>query len=145
MNRPQTLGELETFLGLFPFYAEYLERIYIVLAPLFELKKKSALRIDGQLGWNDEHEAAFLKAKELISAVPCILIPDPSKRFRLEIDACTEGGSGLGAVLKQQDNKGEWRPCAYWSHALTPEEKNSSSATMAEARAMHDAIQHFSQ
>ena len=109
------------------------------------MKKKSALRIDGQLVWKDEHEAVFLKAKELLSSVPFLLIPVPSKRFRLEVDACTKGGRGLGAVLKQQDGKGEWRPCAYWSHALTAEERNSYSATMAEAQAMHDAIQHFSQ
>jgi RNase H-like domain found in reverse transcriptase/Reverse transcriptase (RNA-dependent DNA polymerase) len=135
MAQPKTIEQLESFLGMFPYNQEYLKGIYITLRPLYDLKSK---RSTGQ--WSEEHTEAFRQAKLILSNIPILLNPDTTKKFYIEVDACTRGGRGMGAVLKQKDDNGLLRPVAYWSHALTDRERESYSASMAEARALHDSI-----
>ena len=135
MAQPQTIEQLESFLGMFPYNQEYLKGIYVTLRPLYDLKSK---RSTGQ--WSEEHTEAFRQAKLILSNIPILLNPDTTKKFYIEVDACTRGGRGMGAVLKQKDDSGALRPVAYWSHALTDRERESYSASMAEARALHDSI-----
>lgn len=47
-------------------------------------------------------------------------LPDPSKQFQIETDA---SGWASGAVLKQQDENGEWHPCGYISQMFNPTER----------------------
>lgn len=50
--------------------------------------------------------------------------PDPQRWFVLEVDA---SDAGAGAVLSQQDGpEDKLRPCAYFSHRLSPDEMNYS-------------------
>jgi hypothetical protein len=114
---------------------KYLKGIYVTLKPLYDLKSKRYTK-----EWTDVHTQAFDEAKKTLSGIPILLNPDTTKEFYIEVDACTRGGRGLGAVLKQRDDEGVLRPVAYWSHALTDQERQSYSASMAEARALHDSI-----
>ncbi len=51
-------------------------------------------------------------------------------------------GRGIGAILQQQDEEGTWRPCAYWSRALTKAERRYS-ATELECSGLHNTILHW--
>lgn len=74
--------------------------------PLHDLLKK------GSFNWIEEHTAAFDKLKKLMTTCPVLALPDFSKPFVLEADAC---GTGLGVVLMQES-----RPLAFYSKSLGP-------------------------
>lgn len=57
-----------------------------------------------------ESEETFNLLKEALSKPPVLALPDFSKDFVIECDAC---GVGIGAILMQQG-----RPIAYFSQAL---------------------------
>ena len=54
-------------------------------------------------------------------AVPVLHIPDCSQPFHLSTDASL---FTVGAILEQQDENSDWRPCAYFSHGLNAAEPN---------------------
>ncbi len=60
--------------------------------------------------WTMESEETFNLLKEALSKPPVLALPDFSKDFVIECDAC---GVGIGAILMQQG-----RPIAYFSQAL---------------------------
>lgn len=64
----------------------------------------------GAFCWNPEAEEAFCKLKQLLSQTPILALPDFSKPFILETDACM---TGVEEVLMQ-----EGRPIAFLSKAL---------------------------
>ena len=86
------------------------------------------------------HGEALRKLKRILARQPVLRGIDPSKPFRIHVDACRTG-RGIGAVLLQQDSEGRWHPTAYWSLKLTETERNYS-ATDLECRAMHDEMLH---
>ena len=140
MAEPRNMVELDSFLGMFPYNQEYLPNIYNVLKPLYSFKGK-----DSNFDWTGEHTKAFREAKLILSNVDLIGIPDTLKKFYIFVDACTTNGRGMGAVLKQRNDKNQLQPVAYWSKAFTDAERKCYSPTQAEARALHDSIMHWSQ
>ena len=69
--------------------------------------------------WTSATEEAFLWLKQAMVEAPVLAIPDFTKPFVLEIDACDYG---LGVVLMQ-----EGHPIAYLSKPLCP--KNQALST----------------
>jgi hypothetical protein len=62
--------------------------------------------------WGTQQATTFEQLKHVMSAPPLLSLPNFSKPFVLETDACN---SGLGAVLMQ-----EGKPLAFYSQCLGP-------------------------
>ena len=80
--------------------------------------------------WTTEHSESFNKLKEALTSAPILAYPDYSKPFILETDASLKG---LGAVLTQEDDKGNFCIISYASHTLKPYKcsmRNYSSAQL---------------
>lgn len=80
---------------------------------MFNLLKKGTPFV-----WTDTTEQAFRTLKLQLISAPVLALPDFSKPFVVETDACD---SGVGAILQQ-----EGHPIAYMSKALSPRHRGLS-------------------
>ncbi|KAL0163661.1 hypothetical protein M9458_039414, partial [Cirrhinus mrigala] len=116
--RPQTLKELQRFLGFANFYRRFIYSFSQVAAPLTSLTCKGTTK----LVWTPASEQAFQELKTRFTSAPILRHPDPSKQFIVEVDA---SNTGLGAILSQRHgNPAKLYPCAYYSQKLNPAECN---------------------
>jgi hypothetical protein len=107
---PQTIKKLRGFLGLTGYYRRFIKGYATICQPLFAALKKD------QFTWGPPQQAAFEALKAVMSSPPLLSLPNFTKAFTLETDACA---SGIGAVLMQ-----EGHPLAFFSKCLGP--KNSA-------------------
>ncbi|KAI2654711.1 Transposon Tf2-6 polyprotein [Labeo rohita] len=116
--RPTTLKELQRFLGFANFYRRFIRHFSAVAAPLSAMVKKGTSR----LTWTQPAFQAFDDLRHRFTTAPILHHPDPERPFIVEVDASS---TGVGAVLSQrQGEPGKTFPCAYYSHKLTPAERN---------------------
>eukprot|EP01034_Spumella_vulgaris_P022164 gene22164-28272_t len=139
LKPPTNLKEVRSVLGLFQYAREYIENMSTIMAPIQALTKKG---VDIQATWDEKiHGAAFEALKIALTSAPILKIPDLSRPFKIQVDACRVG-RGIGAILLQEDDEGVLRPCQYWSRALDTAERRYS-ATDLETLALHDTILHW--
>ena len=126
--------EVHSFLGLvsyyhrfFPQFAKWANPMHKLIRPIAMKKKHAGVKVP-PLAHNlppfqltPEHQESFDKLKEALTVAPVLPYPDYSKPFILEIDALLKG---LGAVLSQEDDKGNLHVVSYASHTLKPYEKS---------------------
>lgn len=113
---PTDLKSLRSFHGLTSYYRRFVPGFSKVANPLYTLTKKDVSFI-----WNPECQQAFEQLKELLRASPVLCFPNFRRPFILETDA---SGTGLGAVLAQQQPDGTIHPIAYASRSLQKHERN---------------------
>ena len=80
--------------------------------------------------WTTSHLESFNKLKDALTSAPVLAYPDYSKPLILETDASLKG---LGAVLTQEDDEGNFHIISYASHTLKLYEcsrRNYSSAKL---------------
>jgi hypothetical protein len=106
--------------------------------PIQALSKKG---VDIEKSWGEAQDIAFKMLKEILTSEPVLLIPNLLKPFKVHVDACRVG-KGIGALLLQKNDNGDYQPVAYWSRGLTAAERNYS-ATELECTALHDTIIHW--
>lgn len=104
---PSNLKELHSFLGLEGFYPKFVRHFAIIAKPLTLLLKKDALFV-----WTAEQQQAFAALQAALSSAPVLALPNFTKVFCIETDACK---TGVGAVLLQDGH-----PLAYVSKPLGP-------------------------
>ncbi|KAL0160140.1 hypothetical protein M9458_043865, partial [Cirrhinus mrigala] len=115
---PTTLKELQRFLGFANFYRRFIRGFSSVAAPLSSMVKRGISR----LAWTPPAIQAFLDLRQRFTSAPILHHPDPNRPFLVEVDASS---TGVGAVLSQrQGQPPRTYPCAYFSHKLTPAERN---------------------
>ena len=78
-------------------------------------------RVSARPVWGPECQTAFEALKQLLTCSPVLAFPDFSKGFILETDA---SGTGLGAVLAQEQPDNTVRPITYASRSLLKHEHN---------------------
>lgn len=102
---PANVHELMGFLGFAGFYRKFVKHFAILARRLTNLLKKHTLFV-----WIAEHQAAFQALQQALYSAPVLGIPDFTKPFTIETDACH---NGVDAVLLQAGH-----PLAYVSKPL---------------------------
>ncbi|KAL0150713.1 hypothetical protein M9458_054017, partial [Cirrhinus mrigala] len=116
--QPDTIKQLQRFLGFANFYRRFVQGYSLLAAPLTSLLRGKPKK----LCWTTEATNAFLAMKEAFCSAPLLRHPNPKSRFVVEVDAAT---LGVGAVLSQwHGNPPVLHPCAYFSRKLSPAEQN---------------------
>ena len=110
-ERPKTVTEVRSFLGLAGYYRRFVEGFSKKVNPLTQLTRK-----DQPFSWTEKCEECFEDMKRCLTTAPVLVIPDTRKMFEVYCDASYQG---LGCVLMQYR-----RPMAYASRQLKVHEKN---------------------
>lgn len=113
---PESVSSLRQFLGMVNYLGKYVPNLSLESQPLNELLKKNRI-----FQWGPDQQQSFDKLKNIISTKPVLKVYNPRHKTIVSSDASSYG---LGAVLRQCDEKGKWRPVAYASRTLTNSEKN---------------------
>jgi len=136
--KPKTQKEVRHIVGLLVWNIEYIPNGMAILSYLSDLVRKDA---DVVHDWKPEVQGKALDLlKAALATAPCLKPIDVKRPFRVHVDAC-KNGRGIGAVLLQEYD-GKWRPCSYFSKALTPAQRQWS-ATELEAYALVSAARHW--
>ena len=67
--------------------------------------------------WDSQHQESFDRLKDALISSPILAYPNYDKPFILETDASLKG---LGAVLSQEDDNGNFHIISYASHTIKP-------------------------
>ena len=108
-QRPTSVHEIRSFLGLAGYYRRFVEGFSRLSGPLTALTKKNV-----KFTWNDKCETSFLELKKRLTTAPVLTLPEPLKSFVVYSDASK---AGLGCVLMQ-----EGKVVAYASRQLKDHE-----------------------
>jgi hypothetical protein len=111
---PQNVKELRRFLGMTGYYRKFIRGYGVISRTLTDLLKKGVPFV-----WNSDKEAAFQALKQALVSTPVLALPDFSRTFVIETDACSKG---IGAVLLQNKH-----PIAFLSKALGPRHRGLST------------------
>jgi len=93
-ERPKTVTDIRSFVGLVGYYRRFIEDFSRVVAPLTQLTPK-----DHPFAWTDICEQSFRELKKRLTSAPVLVIPDTGKPFEVYCDASLQG---LGCVLMQE-------------------------------------------
>lgn len=129
--QPKNQKSVRQFLGKINFYRSYIPNSSAILAPLHNLLKKNT-----QFKWDDRCEKVFNVIKDCLSSQPCLAIYDPTKITVVQTDASLEG---IGAILKQKQEDGSFKPVAFFSKKLTEAQKRKK-AIFLECLAIKEAL-----
>jgi len=110
-ERPSTVSEIRSFLGLAGYYRRFIQGFSQIAYPLTRLTRKGK-----SFEWDNNCERSFQELKHRLTSAPVLIIPDPQYVFITYTDASKKG---LGCVLMQQG-----RVVAYASRQLKPHEEN---------------------
>jgi hypothetical protein len=114
--QPKNVSDVRSFLGLANFYRRFVRDYSRIALPLTELTRETTMPWQ----WGAEQQAAFDALKAALCSPPVLLVPDQSKPFVLNTDACK---FAIGATL-QQDHGNGLQPVAFFSAKMSDAERN---------------------
>lgn len=132
---PKGITELRRFLGMVNHVAKFIQNLAEVTKPLRDLLKKESDWI-----WGQVQEEAFDQIKKLLSSTPVLQHYNPNMPTKVSADASSYG---IGGVLMQKEEKGNWKPVFYVSRSLTSTEQRYAQIEK-EALAMTWVCERFS-
>ena len=80
--------ELERFIGMAGYYRELIPHMARIVEPLNHLRRHRK-----PFDWKDEHQEVFEQLKRSLASLPVPVLPDWSKPFYIEADACDVSSS----------------------------------------------------
>jgi len=89
------LRQARGFLGITRYHRMFIKNFSTIAAPITRLTSKGV-----PFGWGQEQQAAQEQIIQAITNPPVLVKPDPSRQFKLEVDASQ---IGTGAILYQWD------------------------------------------
>ena len=110
-ERPKSVFEIRSFLGLARYYKRFVEDFSKITAPMTKLTRKEV-----KFDWDDRCEEAFQELKRRLTSAPILIVPDRGQRYTVYCDASRPG---LRCVLMQSG-----RVVAYGSRQLKNHEQN---------------------
>jgi RNase H-like domain found in reverse transcriptase/Reverse transcriptase (RNA-dependent DNA polymerase) len=136
--RPQTVEQLQAFLGLLNFYRRFVPAAAQILRPLTDALGGGP-RGKAAVTWSEEMSAAFQAARESLADTALLDHPAAAAELALVTDA---SASHVGAVLQQRRRGQSWRPIGFYSKKLSQAEAKYSAFDR-ELLAVYSAIIHF--
>ena len=116
MAPPKTYTEIWRFTGMTGFFRQFIKGYSKIAKPLNNLLQGEASKLKNEeLELMPEALQAFEDLKKKCMMAPVLVFADFKKPFRLETDA---SGEGLGAVLLQESDDGQYHPVAFASWEL---------------------------
>ncbi|KAJ4710029.1 Retrotransposon protein, putative, Ty3-gypsy subclass [Melia azedarach] len=110
-ERPTSVTEVRSFLGLAGYYRRFVEGFSKIVGPLTKLTRKNV-----KFEWTDDCEQSFQELKKRLTSAPVLTLPSGTEGFMVYSDASRQG---LGCVLMQHGNV-----IAYASRQLKKHELN---------------------
>ena len=108
-ERPKSVFEIYSFLGLIGYYQSFIEDFSQLVAHMTRLTRKEV-----KFEWNDQCEEPFQELKIRLRSAPILIVSEKGQVYILYCDASKDG---LGCVLMQ-------RVVAYGSRQLKNHEQN---------------------
>ena len=113
---PQSVKNVQLFLGFRNFYRKFIPKFSTLAAPLNNLLKK-----DTVFEWTPEAQQAFEELKQWLTSALVLLMPDQTKPFQIKCDASKYAS---GVVLTQLDNNGDCHLVAFLLKTFNKTEHN---------------------
>ena len=136
---PDTVKDMQVFLGTVNFYRRFVPNAACTLLPLTD-SLRGGLPPNSALSWSPLMSCAFQEAKSALASATWLQHPDPSARLALHVDA---SASHIGAVLQQQrPGDSAWCPICFFSKKLSPAQEKWSAFNR-ELWACFSGIRHF--
>ncbi|CAL8136112.1 unnamed protein product [Orchesella dallaii] len=121
IQRPQTVTELKSFLGLVNFYGKFVHNFADFCEPLYKLTRSNV-----EWQWTKSCDRAFERVKQVLSSSETLVHFDPQLPIGISCDASSKG---LGCVLFHRvmiNNKPVEKAIAYGSRIMSTTEQNYS-------------------
>ena len=116
MAPPKTYTEIWCFTGMMGFFRWFIKGYSKIAKPLNDLLEGEASKLKAEeVELPLDALKAFEELKLRCMTVPVLVFTDFKKPFQLETDASKEG---LGAILLQESDDGQYHPVAFASHEL---------------------------
>ena len=92
-ERPKSVFEIRSFLGLAGYYRRFIKDFSRIAAPMTKLTRKEV-----KFEWDDRCDEAFQEFKMRLTLAPILIVPDRGQGYTVYYDASR---SGLGCILMQ--------------------------------------------
>jgi hypothetical protein len=137
--RPETVKELQAFLGMVNFYRRFLPAVAKTLKPLTD-SLRGSLHASDPVQWSPECAEAFAASKQALLQATCLAHPTAGAQLSLAMDA---SATHVGATLQQQlPGCSTFQPLGFFSKKLEPAQQKYSAFDR-ELFAVYAGIRHF--
>mmetsp|Transcript_27436 Transcript_27436/g.40868 ORF Transcript_27436/g.40868 Transcript_27436/m.40868 type:complete len:1328 (-) Transcript_27436:212-4195(-) len=116
LDRPKTVSQVRTFVGMLNWYRDFWPRRSHLLSPFTKLQNNLTKNKRAPIEWTDELEKCFKEVRAVIARDALLAFPNHNEPFDVFTDA---SDYQLGAAILQNG-----RPVAYYSKKLSPSQLN---------------------